>query len=107
MPGGGNASGAALGGAGRMAHAGQTMKNLAKAAGGALGERMTRGTFGESMAQKLRAEKISMLDEGGNANSTGDQGGMSGSMGPGSAGEEQEKSSQSYHSPAQKNDDIK
>ena len=97
MPGGGNASGA-----GRMAHAGQTMKNLAKAAGGALGDRMTRGTFGESVAQKLRAEKIALSEGGGNANSTDGQDRMSGSIGPGSADEEQEKSSQSYHSPAQK-----
>ncbi|MBP0048846.1 P-type conjugative transfer protein TrbL [Marinobacterium sp. AK62] len=87
-----SAAGRASGG-GRMAHAGQTVKNLAKAAGETLGGKImgdynaSHASFGGSMAQKLRAERLSM-SEGGSA-STGEvgqqssdhTGGMSGSIG--------------------------
>lgn len=72
MPGGGSS------GAGRMAHAGQTMKNLTKAAGETLGGKImgdynaSHGSFGGSMAQKLRAERLGM-SEGGEPAHTGGQ----------------------------------
>ncbi|UAW98749.1 P-type conjugative transfer protein TrbL [Halopseudomonas nanhaiensis] len=53
-----------------LSHAGRTMKNLNKAAGETLGGRImgdyssTHGTFGGSMAQKMRAERLGMVAEG-------------------------------------------
>ena len=82
-----------------MAHAAQTMKNLGGAAKQTLGGRLmgdynaSHGSFGGSMAQQMRAERLGMAQDdqshtggagspGGNSRS----GGMSGSIGPGSAG---------------------
>ena len=84
----------------RVQHAGQTMKNLAKAAGStvagrAMGEYSAiHAPFGGAMAQKLRAERLS----GGQSHAqkaetdTVGAGGMSGSIGPGK--------DQPYHSPS-------
>ena len=49
-----------------IAHAGQTLKNLAQSAGSTLGGKVmgdygaSHGSFGGSMAQKMRAERLSM-----------------------------------------------
>lgn len=95
MPGGASSVAGAASGAGRMAHAGQTLKNLGKAAGQTIGGRImgeynaSHGSFGGSMAQKLRAERLGMAEGGGDSPHTGGQQGagnaksMSGSIGPG------------------------
>lgn len=95
MPGGSSSSGGS--GGGRMAHAGQTLKNLGKSAGQTIGGRImgdynsTHGSIGGSMAQKMRAERLGMAESGGDSPHTGGQptggnsGGMSGSIGPGVA----------------------
>src|SRR5690606_34303864 len=68
MPGSGSSAAGVTSGAGRMAHAGQTMKNLTKAAGETLGGKImgdynaSHGSFGGSMAQKLRAERLGMSE---------------------------------------------
>src|SRR5690606_2009786 len=78
MPGSGSSAAGVTSGAGRMAHAGQTMKNLTKAAGETLGGKImgdynaSHGSFGGSMAQKLRAERLGM-SEGGEPAHTGGQ----------------------------------
>ena len=95
-------------GPGRMAHAAQTMKNLGGAAKQTLGGRMmgdynaSHGSFGGSMAQQMRAERLGMAQDDqshtGGAGSPGGSsgpGGMSGSIGPGSG-----EQGQSYQSPA-------
>lgn len=103
-PGGGSSGGGsgplpmpsgASSGAGRLAHAGQTLKNLGKAAGQTIGGRImgdynaSHGSFGGSMAQYLRAERLGMAVGGGDSPHTGGQQGagntksMSGSIGPG------------------------
>lgn len=70
MPGTASPSGGAALGAGRMAHAGQTMKNLTKAAGETMGGKLmgdynaSHGSFGGSMTQKLRAERLGMAEGG-------------------------------------------
>jgi len=82
---------------GAAAHAGQTAKNLNKSAGETIGGRVmgdynsTHGSFGGSMAQKMRAERLGMAQDDqshtGGAGSPGGSsgpGGMSGSIGPGS-----------------------
>jgi P-type conjugative transfer protein TrbL len=95
MPGGSSSSGGS--GGGRMAHAGQTLKNLGKSAGQTIGGRImgdynsTHGSSGGSMAQKMRAERLGMAESGGDSPHTGGQPtgsnsrGMSGSIGPGAA----------------------
>lgn len=97
MPGGSSSSGGSGSGGGRMAHAGQTLKNLGKSAGQTIGGRImgdhnsTHGSIGGSMAQKMRAERLGMAESGGDSPHTGGQptggnsGGMSGSIGPGAA----------------------
>lgn len=79
MPGSGSSEAGVTSGAGRMAHAGQTMKNLSKAAGETLGGKVmgdynaSHGSFGGSMAQKLRAERLGMSEGGESAHSGGQQ----------------------------------
>ncbi len=97
MPGGSSSSGGSGSGGGRMAHAGQTLKNLGKSAAQTIGGRImgdynsTHGSIGGSMAQKMRAERLGMAESGGDSPHTGGQptggnsGGMSGSIGPGAA----------------------
>lgn len=92
MPGTASPSGGAALGAGRMAHAGQTMKNLTKAAGETMGGKImgdynaSHGSFGGSMAQKLRAERLGMAEGGsesahtGGQQSSGQTGAMSGTI---------------------------
>ena len=91
MPGGGSSAVSATSGAGRMAHAGQTMKNLTKAAGETLGGKImgdynaSHGSFGGSMAQKLRAERLGMSEGGepahtGGQQNSGQAGAMSGTI---------------------------
>lgn len=95
MPGGASSSGSASSGSspGRMAHAGQTMKNLAKSAGETMGGKMTgdytakNSSFGGSMAQKMRADRLSMSGDsspapGGPPSAGAGSGAMSGSIGP-------------------------
>src|SRR5690606_32553015 len=73
MPGGASSVAGAASGAGRLAHAGQTLKNLGKAAGATIGGRImgdynsTHGSFGGSMAQKMRAERLGMADSRGDS----------------------------------------
>lgn len=93
MPGGSSSSGGS--GSGRMAHAGQTLKNLGKSAAQTIGGRImgdynaSHGSFGGSMAQKMRAERLGRAEGGGDSPHTGGQQGagnaksMSGSIGPG------------------------
>jgi len=99
-PGGSSSGGSSPGGKsgpGRMAHAAQTMKNLGSAAKQTLGGRMmgdynaSHGSFGGSMAQQMRAERLGMaLDDqshtggAGSPGGSSSPGGMSGSIGPGS-----------------------
>ncbi|MBH8579507.1 P-type conjugative transfer protein TrbL [Bisbaumannia pacifica] len=79
MPGTAPSSGGAALGAGRTAHAGQTMKNLTKAAGETMGGKImgdynaSHGSFGGSMAQKLRAERLGMAEGGSESAHTGGQ----------------------------------
>jgi len=79
MPGTASPSGGAALGAGRMAHAGQTMKNLTKAAGETMGGKImgdynaSHGSFGGSMTQKLRAERLGMAEGGSESDHTGGQ----------------------------------
>lgn len=91
MPGGGSSAASVTSGAGRMSHAGQTMKNLTKAAGETLGGKImgdynaSHGSFGGSMAQKLRAERLGMsegveLAHTGGQQSSGQTGAMSGTI---------------------------
>lgn len=107
MPGG--SSGGQPGG-GRMAHAGQTMKNLGGAAKQTLGGKImgdynsSHGSFGGSMAQNLRAERMGMDQDDqshtGGADTGNPSGGdMSGSIGPAHAEAEE---GHSYQSPAEK-----
>jgi len=118
-PGGGSPGGASSGesgplpmpagaasGAGHMAHIGQTLKNLGKAAAQTVGGRImgdynsTHGSFGGSMAQKMRAERLGMAESGGDSPHTGkQQGSSSGSIGPGGSSN---NANQVYHSPASK-----
>src|SRR5690554_4166219 len=91
MPGGASSVAGAASGAGRMAHAGQTLKNLGKAAGETIGGRImgdynaSHGSFGGSMAQKLRAERLGMSEGGepahtGGQQNSGQTGAMSGTI---------------------------
>lgn len=87
----------------KMAHAAQTAKNLNKAAGETVGGRImgdynsTHGSFGGSMAQKLRAERLGMTDGSshpGAAPAAQQSGGsMTGSIGPGAVNAMQEGAS--------------
>jgi len=98
MPMPGDSTGATAGGSAgakpsRMAHAAQTMKNLGGAAKSTMGGKIrgdydaTHGSFGGSMAQKLRGERLGMTEGGGHpgaapaAQQSG--GSMTGSIGPG------------------------
>lgn len=95
MPGGSSSAGAAAGPS-KMAHAGQTLKNLGKSAAQTMGGKImgdynsSHGSFGGSMAQKLRGERLGMAEDnqshtGGNNAGTGSNSGMTGSIGPGGA----------------------
>ena len=112
------------GGPSMLAHTGQTMKNLTKAAGQTLGGRIMgdynsrHGSFGGSMAQKMRADRLSMTGQNQSfiaGNPAQPVAGMSGSIGPGgqtSNGHtqekhqermESEKTNSPYRSPASNN----
>lgn len=91
MPGTASSSGGAALGSGRMAHAGQTMKNLTKAAGATMSGKLmgdynaSHGSIGGSMAQKLREERLGMSEGGesahtGSQQSNGQAGAMSGTI---------------------------
>ncbi|MFP3341470.1 P-type conjugative transfer protein TrbL [Halomonas sp. SIMBA_159] len=89
MPGSASSSSGAAAG---MGHAGKTMKNLTKAAGETLGGKImgdynaSHGSFGGSMAQKLRAERLGMSEGGGDSahmggqQNSGQTGAMSGTI---------------------------
>ena len=86
MPGSGSSAAGVTSGAGRMGHAGQTMKNLTKAAGETLGGKImgdynaSHGSFGGSMAQKLRAERLGMSEGGEPAHTGGQSSGQTGAI---------------------------
>ena len=93
MPGASNQPGGAPKGGGRMAHAAQTMKNLGGAAKQNAAARLggdfnaSRGTVGANMAQSMRAERLGMTPSESPQTGGSESSPMSGSIGPGQAGE--------------------